>query len=244
MRIGTFLAGLCAGAAVFGAASASATTGLQDGSFELIGQSIGDADHWAYIKECGDASYPSSTCTWQGSSAGVQGDDNSDWPGASASIAAEDGSYYAMIQDVSVLAQIFVAGATGEYRLSWSDAGRGVAYPGIDGNQQYDVAIFSGPTLGNVQTIFSGTTTTGQLWHGQSSGNFDLIAGQAYMLAFLGNSSGDHTAYIDNVRMILAGGDHSSVGAVPEPASWALMVGGFGLVGGAMRRRKATLRFA
>jgi hypothetical protein len=29
--------------------------------------------------------------------------------------------------------------------------------------------------------------------------------------------------------------------AVPEPASWALMIGGFGLVGGAMRRRaKAT----
>jgi hypothetical protein len=32
---------------------------------------------------------------------------------------------------------------------------------------------------------------------------------------------------------------------VPEPAAWALMVGGFGLVGGAMRmRRKTVLRFA
>ncbi len=29
-------------------------------------------------------------------------------------------------------------------------------------------------------------------------------------------------------------------GAVPEPASWAMMLGGFGLVGGAMRRRKAA----
>jgi PEP-CTERM motif len=28
-------------------------------------------------------------------------------------------------------------------------------------------------------------------------------------------------------------------GAVPEPASWAMMLGGFGLVGSAMRRRKA-----
>lgn len=28
--------------------------------------------------------------------------------------------------------------------------------------------------------------------------------------------------------------------AVPEPASWAMMVGGFGLLGGAMRRRRAT----
>jgi len=36
-----------------------------------------------------------------------------------------------------------------------------------------------------------------------------------------------------------------STGSVPEPASWALMLGGFGLVGGAMRsRRKAAVTFA
>ncbi len=29
----------------------------------------------------------------------------------------------------------------------------------------------------------------------------------------------------------------ANVGAVPEPASWAMMVAGFGLVGGAVRRR-------
>lgn len=39
----------------------------------------------------------------------------------------------------------------------------------------------------------------------------------------------------------LAGGScavTASQGAVPEPASWALLAGGFGLVGGALRRRK------
>jgi len=37
----------------------------------------------------------------------------------------------------------------------------------------------------------------------------------------------------------------ADTGAVPEPASWALMLGGFGLVGGAMRsRRKAAVTFA
>jgi hypothetical protein len=36
---------------------------------------------------------------------------------------------------------------------------------------------------------------------------------------------------LDNVSLTAAGG-------VPEPASWALMVGGFGLVGGALRQRR------
>jgi acetyl esterase/lipase len=33
-------------------------------------------------------------------------------------------------------------------------------------------------------------------------------------------------------------------GAVPEPASWVLMLSGFGLVGGTLRRRKAAVSFA
>ena len=32
--------------------------------------------------------------------------------------------------------------------------------------------------------------------------------------------------------------------AAPEPASWAMMLGGFGAIGGAMRRRKATVSLA
>lgn len=35
-----------------------------------------------------------------------------------------------------------------------------------------------------------------------------------------------------------------STAAVPEPASWAMMIGGFVLAGAAMRSRKAALRFA
>ena len=33
-------------------------------------------------------------------------------------------------------------------------------------------------------------------------------------------------------------------GAVPEPTTWALMIGGFGLVGASMRRRSAKVSFA
>jgi len=36
-----------------------------------------------------------------------------------------------------------------------------------------------------------------------------------------------------------------SVDAVPEPATWAMFIGGFGLIGGAMRsRKKVSARFA
>jgi len=34
--------------------------------------------------------------------------------------------------------------------------------------------------------------------------------------------------------------DDLAVSAVPEPATWAMMIGGFGLVGGAMRRRRSV----
>jgi PEP-CTERM motif len=38
-------------------------------------------------------------------------------------------------------------------------------------------------------------------------------------------------------------GDDTTVG-VPEPASWMTMVGGFGLIGGGLRRRRRATRFA
>lgn len=39
-------------------------------------------------------------------------------------------------------------------------------------------------------------------------------------------------------------GGHESVGAVPEPANWALMLGGFGLIGGMMRAQRRKIAFA
>ena len=36
----------------------------------------------------------------------------------------------------------------------------------------------------------------------------------------------------------------SAAGAVPEPAAWSLMLGGFALIGGTLRRRRPSLRFA
>lgn len=35
-----------------------------------------------------------------------------------------------------------------------------------------------------------------------------------------------------------------SASPVPEPATWAMFIGGFGMIGGAMRRRRVSVRFA
>lgn len=69
-----------------------------------------------------------------------------------------------------------------------------------------------------------------------SSGDFNLFAstssaptGTNYFILTTSNGGGDNLALVS-----------LSPGAVPEPASWALIVAGFGLVGAAARRRKGA----
>jgi hypothetical protein len=68
----------------------------------------------------------------------------------------------------------------------------------------------------------------------------NLVVGSLYTLSFSISDVGD--SGLDSAVFIQGG----SVGvvtpptsAVPEPASWAMMIFGFGVVGGAMRRRTA-----
>jgi hypothetical protein len=47
-------------------------------------------------------------------------------------------------------------------------------------------------------------------------------------------TTGNSYFLLDNVSL----SDFGPAEAVPEPATWAMMIGGFGLIGGAMRRRQ------
>ncbi|MBA4748737.1 MAG: PEPxxWA-CTERM sorting domain-containing protein [Sphingopyxis sp.] len=70
-----------------------------------------------------------------------------------------------------------------------------------------------------------------------STYSFRATTAGSLKLAF-GTTSRDNIGpLLDNVSL--------SIGAVPEPATWAMMIMGFGLIGSALRSRKpATVRFA
>lgn len=76
----------------------------------------------------------------------------------------------------------------------------------------------------------------------QYTGGNPYASGQTFQAD---SSSGNRFYAIPTVDLRFgASGTPSGVAAVPEPASWALMLVGFGAIGGAMRSRKATVRFA
>lgn len=58
----------------------------------------------------------------------------------------------------------------------------------------------------------------------------------SFNMSALGNKGVSH--------IVLFGREGSVPNVVPEPATWAMMLGGFGLIGGALRRRKLNVVFA
>jgi hypothetical protein len=71
-------------------------------------------------------------------------------------------------------------------------------------------------------------------YYGFSGGTFDEARLKVLAAGFGNQEGGDYDA--------ISIGSRSVVGPppVPEPASWALMIGGFGLAGAALRRRRAA----
>ena len=92
----------------------------------------------------------------------------------------------------------------------------------------------------NVIWNFADATTLNltTAWHGSilapkaaaTTGNF--IEGSAVFGNMIQNGEVHLGAY--------SGGNLNETSAVPEPASWAMMIGGFGIVGAALRRRRSV----
>ena len=136
--------------------------------------------------------------------------------------AGQDGGQFASLQTTGSLSQSFTASNT-KANVSWLAGGR-PDFGSYGGNQNYAV------TLGaNVLGTFS--TTDGQAFGNHNFTVTGLTAGQNYTITFqglVGNS--DESAFIDRVSVL----------GVPEPSQWALMIGGFGLIGMGARRRRST----
>jgi hypothetical protein len=109
----------------------------------------------------------------------------------------------------------------------------GSAFPSEDTGNLETVNFYDGGTL--VKSYSGGSTTSGQL--------------TAYAALFPPNNSGftfdSFTVGLTITDLATPATLDSSFlsysivspGAVPEPASWAMMVGGFGMIGGAIRRK-------
>ncbi|WP_353216896.1 CHRD domain-containing protein [Sandarakinorhabdus sp.] len=70
------------------------------------------------------------------------------------------------------------------------------------------------------------------------AGGGSAAGAQAAFLAGLNSGK----AYINLHNSAFPGGEiRGNLGAVPEPASWAMMIAGFGLVGTSLRRRRAAM---
>lgn len=111
-----------------------------------------------------------------------------------------------------------IATGTGLYRLTFAYTNN------TDSSGPFSATYSIGGVTGTVTA--SGGTAANPNWQTFS---VDFVANGATTLTFADTSG------VSNQGIFL---DAVSVTAVPEPAAWALMIGGFGLVGGAMRRRR------
>ena len=165
--------------------------------------------------------------------------------------------------------QSFTAGLSGQLTAFQFAAGSQGA-----GASDFTFAVYSGDGTGGTvlgsatQSLACVGISNGcSVTFDTSAMGIDVVAGQQYTLAvsaisgpgltldFLGTASdsyaGGHSFFgpgygnepgwdLDFTDFIDPG--HS--GAVPEPSSWALMLGGFGLIGGALRARRRSVAFA
>ena len=127
------------------------------------------------------------------------------------------------LPNISTLSQIFSTVTNRRYRLSF-DAG---ALGG--GNQTGFVRLFEadgGALITSGGAVLTADNNLGTTFH-----HFTLAFTAASGITRVAFGVNPFTTSVDGIL------DNVSVSAIPEPAAWALMLSGFILVGGAMRRR-------
>ncbi len=144
------------------------------------------------------------------------------------SCAMQAGNYPS--QGLAGVSQHLATGAGGQYQitLDWMDTSSN------DSNgQEFDI-LWNGGLVGQIKgEDFLGVYTPL---------SFSVTGIGNDLLSILGISNSGYNRF-DNVSVVETVAPPPGSGAVPEPASWALMLGGFGLIGGVLRTRR-SLAFA
>jgi len=117
----------------------------------------------------------------------------------------------------------------------------GLTFGGNTALASYNLGGAFGTSTPFSNFITSGITTS------TSAAGSDPFA--SYQVSFVANQAGTFNAYLqtfgdDNVGPVVDNLLLTDVAAVPEPATWALMLGGFGLAGATLRRRRVALAAA
>ena len=143
---------------------------------------------------------------------------------AAGSPAIDGGNVFVELDSTANSAMSRTIAAAGSYTLSFLYSPR----PGIPASSN-GIDILLGGTLLDPPGTLTGAGGADTLW---SSYSVSFFANAGDTLTFSAAGTSDSLGgYLDNI----------SLSAVPEPGTWAMMIFGFGAVGGAMRsRRKAT----
>ena len=217
MSLRSVLATVAVSSIILAAATAAqAATELANGSFEAptTGASPGSSGSYAYPGTLIDS------WTYMGDAGLIDAVTGTPWF-ADTPPQGYDGAQYAFVQATGSVSQTFNSGA-GLFKVSWLEASRPVVDGGCcKGDQTYNV-VLDDVVLGSFATL------SGQQFLSRSLVG-PVIAHGSHTLAFVGTDllTGDNTSFIDKVSA-----------GVPEPASWALMILGFGGAGAALRRRR------
>lgn len=140
------------------------------------------------------------------------------------------------------LSQTFTTTSDGVFDYAF-DAGRGEIFCGCGEPVTFQVFL-DGVMLADLSLPFGGSTPQSTpLSH--YAGSQALAAGDHTFTFSMGRfaSSFGRAPYIviDGVSGVLTPNVVDPGGAVPEPATWALLIAGFGMAGAGLRRRRAAL---
>jgi len=114
----------------------------------------------------------------------------------------------------------------------------------VTNNFDYGTSWYDAPAFGALITTFNPQDTGTYSFDVTNYVNAAYLAGGTVSFAIAGTIESADPGSPNSWRYFYGGNETLSFttaasGAVPEPASWALILGGFGLVGGAMRSRRA-----